>query len=89
MNSLIRKSQFKRDFKRIIKQGKDPHELEAVLLLLIDETPLPERLNDHSLHGNYEDHRELHIKPDWLLIYKIEDETLVLVRTGSHSELFG
>jgi len=89
MNSIRRKAQFKRDFKRILKQGKNPQDLEAVLLLLMAEEPLPERLNDHPLRGNRDGYRELHIKPDWLLIYKIEDETLALARTGSHAELFG
>lgn len=89
MNNILRKSQFKRDFKRILKQGKNPQELEAVLLLLMAESSLPERLNDHPLKGNYDGYRELHIKPDWLLIYKSEDETLTLARTGSHAELFG
>lgn len=88
MNSILRKSQFKRDFKRIIKQGKDPQELAGVVTLLMAEDPLPERLKDHPLKGNYDGYRELHIKPDWLLIYKSEDETLVLARTGSHAELF-
>lgn len=89
MNSIVRKSQFKRDFKRILKSGKDPRELETVLSLLVAGATLPARMNDHPLQGNYDSYRELHIKPDWLLIYKIEDETLVLVRTGSHAELFG
>lgn len=89
MNSILRKSQFKRDFKRVMKQGKDPCELEAILLLLLAGTALPERLYDHPLHGDYDGYRELHIKSDWLLIYKAEDETLVLVRIGSHAELFG
>jgi mRNA interferase YafQ len=88
MNNILRKSQFKRDFKRILKQGKNPQELEAVLLLLMAESSLPERLDDHQLKGNYDGYRELHIKPDWLLVYKNEDETLVLARTGSHAELF-
>lgn len=88
MNSILRKTQFKRDFKRILKQGKNPQDLAAVLLLLMAGSRLPERLNDHPLKRNWEGYRELHIKPDWLLIYKIEDETLVLARTGSHAELF-
>lgn len=88
MNNILRKSQFKRDFKRVIKQGKDPQELADVVTLLMDEDSLPERLKDHPLKGNHDGYRELHIKPDWLLIYKKEDETLVLVRTGSHTELF-
>jgi len=89
INDIIRKSQLKRDFKRIIKQGKDTREFEKVLMLLVTEKHLPERLSDHPLHGDYEGYRELHIKPDWLLIYKVESETLVLARTGSHAELFG
>lgn len=89
MNSILRKSQFKRDFKRVLKQGKDPDALEAVLLLLLEGKSIPARLNDHSLSGNYDGYRELHIKPDWLLIYTTEGETLVLVRTGSHADLFG
>lgn len=89
MNSILRKSQFKRDFKRLLKQGNDLRELETVLALLVAGATLPARLHDHPLQGNYAGYRELHIKPDWLLIYKIEDETLVLIRTGSHAELFG
>jgi len=73
----------------MLKQGKDPQELEAILLLLLTGANLPEQLNDHPLRGNYSEFRELHIRPDWLLVYKIEDETLVLARTGSHAELFG
>jgi mRNA interferase YafQ len=88
MNNIVRKVQFKRDFKRIAKQGKNLQELESALFLLFNEKPLPERFADHSLHGDYDGYRELHIKPDWLLIYKIEDETLILARTGSHAELF-
>lgn len=89
ISDIIRKSQFKRDFKRILKQGKDPAELEAVLALLVTGQALPERLNDHPLRGDHDGYRDLHIRPDWLLIYKVEDETLVLARTGSHAELFG
>lgn len=88
MNSILRKSQFKRDFRRVIKQGREPHELEAVLMILMAKEPLPEMLKDHPLRGNYNGFRELHINPDWLLIYKIDDETLVLARTRSHAELF-
>jgi mRNA interferase YafQ len=89
MNEILRKSQFKRDFKRIIKQGKDPAALEEILRLLFAGDPVPERVKDHPLSGNQEGFREFHIRPDWLLVYKIQDETLVLVRTGSHAELFG
>ena len=62
--------------------------LGAVVDLLQAEEPLPERNLDHALTGNYVGHRECHLSLDWLLIYKVEDGTLILVRTGSHSELF-
>jgi mRNA interferase YafQ len=88
INEILRKTQFKKDFKRIIKQGNDPQELEAILLLLVEEKPVPEKHRDHLLTGDYQGYRELHIKPDWLLIYRIDGDTLILARTGSHSELF-
>ena len=60
----------------------------AIDTLQAGET-LPERNLDHALTGNYVGHRECHLEPDWLLIYKVENGQLILVRTGSHSELFG
>lgn len=60
--------------------------LEEVLEYLCSENPLPEKHKDHLLVGNWGGHRECHILPDWLLIYKIEKDTLT--RTGSHSDLF-
>lgn len=89
INEIIRKTQFKKDFKRIIKQGKNLEELEAILAILVEGHPIPEKNRDHPIIAEYEGYRELHIKPDWLLIYKIEGDTLTLARTGSHSELFG
>lgn len=84
--------QFKRDYKLAIKRGCDPKKLEKVIELLRDEQPLPEIYRDHALVNsrNYKDMRECHIESDWLLIYKIFDETLILklIRTGSHSDLF-
>ena len=89
INEIIRKTQFKKDFKRIIKQGKNILELEAILTILIEGEPVPEKYQDHQLIAEYNGYRELHIKPDWLLVYKIEDDALTLARTVSHSELFG
>ena len=84
--------QFKRDYKVALKRGLDPKKLEEVITLLCAETPLPERYRDHALVNsrNYKDMRECHIQPDWLLIYKVVRETLILelIRTGSHSDLF-
>ncbi len=83
-------AKFKKDFKRIRKQGRDLDKLKEVFQLLLEGKALPERMRDHALLGAYGNHRECHIEPDWLLIYRIDNERLVLTatRTGSHSELF-
>ena len=84
--------QFKKDYKLAIKRGCNPKELEAVINLLVNEQPLPEKYRDHALTNsrNYKDMRECHIGPDWLLVYKVLKETLILrlIRTGNHSDLF-
>lgn len=84
-------SKFKKDYRRIKRQGKDIAKLESALEALLLGEALPESMRDHSLGGTYLGHRECHIEPDWLLIYRIDEEGLVLVatRTGSHSELLG
>lgn len=81
---------FKKDFKRIKKRGYDISRLEKIVELLANEVPLPEQFKDHNLSGNYNGFRECHIAPDWLLIYQVNNDELVLVlsRTGSHSDLF-
>jgi mRNA interferase YafQ len=91
MRTIDRTNQFKRDYKREKKgrhrDGLDENLLTVVALLVADE-PLPENRHDHSLIGNWKDHRDCHIKPDLVLIYRTPDpETLELVRLGSHSEL--
>lgn len=88
--SIERTTQFKKDFKLAEKQGLNINELETVVRLLADGKELPPKYRDHELKGNYVGHRECHIEPDWLLIYKITEEVLILslVRTGSHSRLF-
>lgn len=84
--------QFKRDYKRAIKRGCDPEKLEYVISLLCNEEPLPKEYRDHTLTNskNYKGMRECHIEPDWLLVYKVVKQTLILslIRTGSHSDLF-
>lgn len=81
---------FKKDFKRIKKRGYDISRLEKIVELLANEVPLPEQFKDHNLSGNYNGFLECHIAPDWLLIYQVNNNELVLVlsRTGSHSDLF-
>ena len=83
-------SRFKKDFKTVVKRGYDIKLLEEVLNLLIEEQTLPQKYLDHALAGNYAGHRECHITPDWLLVYKIEKDILILslTRTGTHSDMF-
>ena len=83
-------AQFKRDYKRIKKRRFNIAELQAVVTLLAEGKTLPETYRDHALIGSYSNARECLIRPDWLLIYSISNETLVLelMRTGSHSDLF-
>lgn len=83
-------NKFKKDFKTIMKRGYNPQLLQDVLDILCSEQPLPPKYKDHNLSGNYVGHRECHITPDWLLIYKVEQDilTLTLTRTGTHSDLF-
>lgn len=84
--------QFKRDYKLAIKRGCNPNKLEKVISLLCNEQPLPEVYRDHALTNSrdYKSMRECHIEPDWLLAYKIYEQTLILklIRTGTHSDLF-
>ena len=84
-------TQFKKDFKLSIKRGFKMELLEEVVTTLAMGEVLPDKNKDHALNGNWAGHRECHILPDWLLIYRIEDEVLVLTlaRTGTHSDLFG
>ncbi len=81
---------FKKDYKRVVKRGYDPSLLMKVIEMLSSRTDLPAKYRDHSLSGDYAGYRECHVSADWLLIYQIlEDElVLVLTRTGTHSDLF-
>lgn len=84
-------TQFKKDFKLAMKRSMKIELLEEVIAMLAMGETLPDKHKDHALTGNWMGHRECHILPDWLLIYRIEDEVLVLTlaRTGTHSDLFG
>lgn len=90
MLDIRRSTQFKKDLKKVIKQGKNLQLLEDVIGKLQASEPLTQKNLDHPLVGNWKGYNECHINPDWLLIYKVEQsvELLRLVRTGSHSELF-
>lgn len=84
-------SQFRKDYKLALKRGLNVTLLEDVVAALAMGKKLPEKHKDHGLSGNWSGHRECHILPDWLLIYRMEDNVLVLTlsRTGTHSDLFG
>lgn len=84
----VRSSRFKRDVKRVGKRGKDLTKLRSLLESLIRREALPESHRDHPLHGNWKGYREIHVEPDWLLIYRVEGTELRLARTGSHADLF-
>lgn len=79
---------FEKDIKRLQKQNIDLKDMKNIIRKLIFEEPLDENNKDHKLIGNYVGRRECHIKPDWLLIYKIKDDSIIFERSGSHSELF-
>ncbi len=84
-------TRFKKDYQLAMKRGMKLALLETVITELANGVPLPEKYSDHALSGNWAGHRECHILPDWLLIYRLDDEVLVLTltRTGTHSDLFG
>jgi len=83
-------TKFKRDYKLVKKRGYDVMLMEEVLDLLCSGQPLPPKYRDHNLTGNYAGCRECHITPDWLLIYELAVDELILylTRTGTHSDLF-
>ena len=83
-------TQYRRDFKKVMKQDKDMSLLHEVIELLANDRPLPEKHHDHALHGNWKGYRECHVTPDWLLVYRKTGKSellLILARLASHSEL--
>ena len=83
-------TQFKKDYKLAKKRHLDTDLLKDIITKLANGETLPDKYRDHALSGNWIGHRECHINPDWLLIYRYEDDVLVLTlaRTGTHSDLF-
>ena len=88
MLTPVTSKQFHKDLKKVKKQGKEIVKLKQIMALLVAEVPLPIENRNHKLTGIYNHHRECHITPDWLLIYKPTKTELRFERTGSHSELF-
>ncbi len=91
MYKIVYTNRMKKDAKLMQKRGKDMGKLTNVLSLLASGTPLPSQYKDHALTGNLQDFRECHIESDWLLMYQIYENTLILsaTATGSHADLFG
>ncbi|MCK4275200.1 MAG: type II toxin-antitoxin system YafQ family toxin [Phycisphaerae bacterium] len=85
---ILRTNQFRKDYKRAKKQKKNLSLLKDVIRALVSGQELAARYTDHPLTGAMKRYRELHIRPDWLLIYEIREGELSLLRLGSHSELF-
>jgi mRNA interferase YafQ len=88
MKTFRRTHQFRRDVKRMQRQGREVEKLRRVLEALVKGDPLAASDRDHVLVGQYKGTRECHIEPDWLLIYEWAEAEIVLIRTGSHSDLF-
>ena len=88
---IVWTTKFKKDYKLAIKRHLDIDLLDDIIRALSRGEILPEKNKDHELSGNWAGHRECHIPPDWLLVYRIEDDILVLTltRTGRHSDIFG
>lgn len=88
--SIVVTSRFRKEQKQMKKRGEDLDKLKSVIGMLADESVLPAQYRDHELTGNFKGYRECHISPDWLLIYRIFEDKLILTleRTGTHSDLF-
>ena len=87
---IVWTTQFKKDYKLALKRNMDIELLDNIIRALSRGEILPEKNKDHSLSGDWVGHRECHIQPDWLLVYRIDDDVLVLTlsHTGTHSDLF-
>lgn len=88
MLTPVTSTQFRRDVKRAKRRGKDLAKLRPPLKALMRQDLLPARYRDHPLRGKWHEYREIHLEPDWLLIYRVKGDELQLVRTGSHADLF-
>ena len=86
--AVLTTTKFEKDFKRVSRQGKDLDKLEAIVDFLQAQSPLPPQCRPHPLRGSWAGHWDCHVEPDWLLLYRVTETELILVRTGSHDQLF-
>ena len=89
MLTPIYQKRFEKDIKKVKKRGLNIQKLKSVIVKLLEEEPLPTKNRNHKLKGEFKDYWECHIEPDWLLIYKKTTVAIILVRTGTHADLFG
>ena len=80
--------QFDRDYLLMVKRGKKIEKLDAAMMLSLQTEPLPTRYRDHALRGGFTGCHDCHVEPDWLLIYRLESDTVTFIRTGTHSDIF-
>jgi mRNA interferase YafQ len=80
---------FKKDAKQVVYQGRDIMKIFPPIFTLLNGQPLPPRYQDHPLKGEWEGYRDLHVEPNWIIIYRVVGNLLVLERTGTHADLFG
>ncbi|WP_366517611.1 type II toxin-antitoxin system YafQ family toxin [uncultured Mailhella sp.] len=88
MRSPTFTAQFRRDLRKVEHRSYDMQKLKTIIALLLNEEQLPERCRDHALKGEWRPYRELHIEPDWLLVYKVSGNDCVFYRVGTHADLF-
>lgn len=88
MRRISQRRQFQQDLKRQKRRGKDLEDLIAVVEMLAHDGELPPEFNPHQLSGDWKGVWECHIEPDWLLIYAVTEKEVLLIRTGTHSDLF-
>ena len=88
MREIRYSARFKHDYKLCKKRGRDMRRMQNVLSILASGETIPERYKDHPLKSNWKGYRDIHIEPDWILIYKLEEnENILLVATGTHSDI--
>lgn len=88
MKTITYSGQFKKDVALAQRRGKDMSKLKQVIELLARGQALPIRLKDHALKSNWKGCRDLHIEPDWILIYSMSSTSINFERTGTHSDIF-
>ena len=88
MREIVVTGQYKKDVKLLKKRGKELSKLKVIVEDIYHGRPLQPKHRDHMLVGNYRGRRECHVEPDWLLIYRVFENCILLERTGSHSDLF-